>query len=233
MTLNIIIPTINRKDLLLESLATIDTQTMYFDNILVIDNGNQNIIQDVSDLYMFKEQKLIIYNPNQNLGVAGSWNFGINFYKNSDYLLILNDDIVISHDQLKRIQDNLLTKKFWLATGNFLWSMFTLSKECWEYFLNKDGYVFDANFYPAYFEDNDMHYRIGLAYLNLHNKKLIYPNDDWHVGSVEMNPEIFRNSMTIKKDSTLNNNFNKNENYYKIKWGGSPGHEQFLTPFNR
>jgi hypothetical protein len=110
--------------------------------------------------------------------------------------------------------------------------MFVLSKSAWEYFLNKDGYVFDPHFFPAYFEDNDMHYRVQLAYEDVHKQMIKYPNT-FHTGSLEMNPQVFRNSMTIKKDPKINSGFGSNQTYFVRKWGGMPGHEKFKLPFNK
>lgn len=230
--MNIVIPTINRKDLLLELLTNINTQLEQFDKLLIIDNGNQDIMPDINNWELVNQNKVEIYLPGKNLGVSGSWNYGINIFRNSGHILFINDDVVIGNNQLNQVNEFLSNHIFWLLTGNSLWSMFTMSKECWEYFLQKDGYVFDENFFPAYFEDNDMHYRIQLAYEVIYNQHIQYPNE-FHAGAIEMNPEIFRNSMTINKDSSLNNNFGKNERYYIQKWGGRPGHERFRTPFGK
>lgn len=231
--LNIIIPTINRKDLLMEALIPINNQLDQFEKLLIIDNGNQDIENSIRHLELFKQNKVEVYIPGSNLGVGPSWNYGIQRFKDSDYLLFLNDDIVISDTQLNEIQQVLIDIEFWLATGNYHWSMFMLSKECWEYFLKQDGYVFDPSYYPAYFEDNDMHYRIILAYSSINGNTLLYPNDNWHIGLKEMNPLIFRNSMTIQKDPKINSGFGKNQTYFVRKWGGMPGHEKYRTPFNR
>jgi len=226
--LNIVIPTINRKDLLLEALNSIDQQLQYFDKILIIDNGHQDIMPAIQHLKLVTKNKLDFHESEANLGVSGSWNFGINKYRDSDFVLFLNDDVVIGINQLKEVHEKLLNvKPFWLATGNCLWSMFTMSKPCWEYFLEHEGHVFDEKFFPAYYEDNDFHYRLVMVLTNLYGSK------DLHVGSAEMNPTLFRNSMTIKKDSSINTGFNKNAQYFKQKWGGTPGHEKFTRPFNK
>jgi len=220
--LNIVIPTINRKDLLMEALIPINEQQEYFEKLFIIDNGKQDIENSIRNLNMVVNNKVDIHVSEKNLGVGPSWNLGISKYRDSDFILFLNDDVVIGKNQLQTIHENILNKiPFWLLTGNCLWSMFTLSKECWEFFLSKDGYVFDPNFYPAYFEDNDFHYRVVLEKPELHK------------GANEMNPVVFRNSMTIKKDPKINSGFGKNSQYFQRKWGGSPGHEKFKTPFNK
>jgi glycosyltransferase involved in cell wall biosynthesis len=221
-TLNIVIPTINRKDLLMEALVPINKQLDQFDKLLIIDNGNQDIENSIKDLDLVKQNKVEIYIPGNNIGVGPSWNYGISKSLDKDFILFLNDDIVISDTQLKDIHTNVLDNRiFWLATGGYHWCMFLFAREAWEFFLKQDGFVFDPSFYPAYFEDNDMCRRVHMADINM------------HIGVKEMDPLVFRNSMTIAKDPKINSGFGKNQQYYVRKWGGMPSHEKFATPFNR
>jgi hypothetical protein len=48
-----------------------------------------------------------------------------------------------------------------------------------------------------------------------------------------LDPIIYRNSMTIAKDPSLNNNFMQYRQNYIDKWGGLPTEEIFTTPFNQ
>ena len=86
MKLIIGIPTINRADLLNETLAK------YFEDfketeIFIVDNGNQEIIT--------REKNFVIYRPESNLNVSGSWNLIMDYAKKvkSTHVLMLNDDI--------------------------------------------------------------------------------------------------------------------------------------------
>lgn len=202
------IPTINRADLLDEALVRYGK---YFPDteIFVLDNGMQDIPMRKSITSFFQTGK--------NYGVAGSWNFLCNCIFQSGYkhALILNDDIIFSHGQ----QDvhNFLTSKpevgFW--KGNKMWSVFAIS----DITFTLVG-QFDETFYPAYFEDNDYSYRMQLAGVQQGQDNFF-------------NPGVFRNSMTIKKDPSLNSNFMKNRDNYVKKWGGAPGQEVFKTPYNK
>ena len=78
---------------------------------------------------------------------------------------------------------------------------------------------FDENFYPAYFEDKDYMYRLKIE-------------GGYCIEDESLDPLIYRNSMTIKKDIELNNNFATNEQLYIAKWGGLPNEEKFKTPFD-
>ncbi len=70
MKLAIAIPTINRKDLLLESLRDLAQNFSTIDNILIVDNGKQKIIK--ADLPPVFREKTWTQPTEKNLGVAGS-----------------------------------------------------------------------------------------------------------------------------------------------------------------
>jgi GT2 family glycosyltransferase len=198
------IPTINRADLLNEAL-----EKYFFDfpnaEILILDNGNQDIIK--------RKENFKIFRTNKNFGVAKSWNFLCRqAYKTVDYILMLNDDIYLGKNQ-KDIYKFIKRTSFDLVHGEKHLCSYILPKRIFKEF------VFDENFYPAYFEDNDFKYR-----LLLEKKKI--------KSSSFLNPEIYRNSQTIMKDRTLNNNFMDNQEYYIKKWGGLPNEEKYLKPFN-
>ncbi len=204
MRFTIGIPTINRADLLNEAL-----EKYFFDfpnaEILILDNGNQDIIKRKSNFKIFRTDK--------NFGVAKSWNFLCRqAYKTVDYILMLNDDIYLGKNQ-KDIYKFIKRTSFDLVHGEKHLCSYILPKRIFKEF------VFDENFYPAYFEDNDFKYR-----LLLEKKKI--------KSSSFLNPEIYRNSQTIMKDRTLNNNFMDNQEYYIKKWGGLPNEEKYLKPFN-
>lgn len=94
-------------------------------------------------------------------------------------------------------------------------SGFMINKECWD----KVG-EFDENFSPAYYEDNDYHYRINLLGL----KAIVLPTSMfYHYGS-RTNAEAFDKPFI---DSS------GNHRYYVQKWGGSPGRETYKTSFNK
>lgn len=205
----ILIPTLNRKDLLLEALDYY-TNTFINTTIYILDNGKQDIPNTYKNTY--------IYNKESNLGVSGSWNFLIEkgISNGYNYFLILNDDIILKKDE-ESIYSIILkngSDKFIRSEEFYNWSAFILSKNI---YLSVGR--FDVGFERCYFEDNDYEYRIKLE-----NIPIVYEK--------ELNAEVYRNSMTIQKEPYLNN-FNNNMNYYISKWGGMPKEEQYTTPFNR
>jgi GT2 family glycosyltransferase len=206
MKLIIGIPTINRADLLNEALAN------YFEDfkqteIVICDNGGQEIIT--------RENNFVIYKPEKNLGVSGSWNMIMDYADKvkATHVLMLNDDIYLgkSEEEINTII-RLWNPEFLCTELN--WCSFILSVDAYK----KIG-KFDENFFPAYFEDNDYFRRMMLLNMPI-------------IMNAMLNPIIYRNSMTILKTPELNNGFEKNRQYYISKWGGQPTQETFSTPFN-
>lgn len=97
-------------------------------------------------------------------------------------------------------------------------SAFMINKTCYE----KVG-EFDEGFTPAYFEDNDYHYRINLAGM----KAIVLPTSlFYHYGS-RTQVEAFNH----REQMMAHESFRLNQFYYKAKWGGLPGGENFTFPF--
>jgi len=207
------IPTINRADLLQE---TLEKYSKDFPNtaIYVVDNGLQD----------FKIDKLgpniMFIGNSKNVGVAASWNQLLGFIFNGteinppcNHALILNDDIYLgrTEEQMNKfIVENPIT----LATTTKTWCAFIISK----HIFNTVGY-FDSAFFPAYFEDNDYAYRLKLSGYD-------------HTVHEFLDPVIYINSATIQKNPELNYNFENNRQHYIKKWGGMPYKEIYLTAFN-
>ena len=202
------IPTINRADLLNEALEK------YFENfkdthIAICDNGNQDIIT--------REKNFMIYRPEKNLGVAKSWNMLMDYADKigATHVFMLNDDV---YSGLKEESLNAfvgLWSEVLFFNSEMNWSSYILTVEAW-----KRVGGFDENIFPAYFEDNDFCYKLRLAGID-------------RINTSYLNPAIYRNSMTIAKDPTLNQDFMKNRQYYIDKWGGIPSEEKFTKPFNK
>ena len=126
---------------------------------------------------------------------------------------MLNDDIYLGKNQ-KDIYKFIKRTSFDLVHSERHFCSYILPKR-----IFKEN-IFDENFYPAYFEDNDFKYR-----LLLQKKKI--------VSSSFLNPIVYRNSQTILKDRSLNDKFMDNQNYYVKKWGGLPKEEKYIKPFNQ
>jgi len=98
-------------------------------------------------------------------------------------------------------------------------SAFMVSKQCWE-----EVGEFDELYEPAYFEDNDYHYRMKLAEM----PAIVLPTAMfYHYGSRTQNE-----AAEDKKPIVNGGLFENNRANYSKKWGGVPGQEKFEKPYN-
>ena len=155
-TIGICIPTINQAQLLEESLEVLVAQHEHFAKIIVIDNGAQQIST--------RHPKLEILEQNENLGVAASWNLGLDSLFSDPsitHVLTINDDVALGANQLnvviKLLDEN---PEKWFFSGQHQLSVWAMSRECYNVFHEADSEVFDQGFYPAYFEDKDFRHRL-------------------------------------------------------------------------
>ncbi len=208
------IPTLNRADLLEESLMDISKNLSDINNIYIIDNGNQDIKVPEN-----LKEKTIVEKPGKNLGVAASWNklMKMAFGGGANYILILNDDVVFGKNR-KVIEDAIINSKYNYLITPGTWSSVLISSETPQVFS-----WFDENFYPAYFEDNDYIRRLT----RFPDKFIPVTRDE------TLSPHIIRTSSTIKKDKNINNRFSSNKEYYVKKWGGLPHKEKYKYAFNQ
>lgn len=203
------IPTINRYDLLQEALNKYSSD---FPNtyIFILDNGRQGISRLENNIQ-------VMGGHGMNMGVAASWNILLQhiFVTGHTHALILNDDIYLGkkeQDIQKAIQDDISCDLF--VSFSYGMCSFIMPKQTVE-----DVGMFDVNIFPAYYEDNDMMYRIKLSAGRI-------------AKVVELDPFIFRRSKSIEKEPKLNQQYLKNRDYYVEKWGGSPDEEKYTIPFN-
>ena len=169
----------------------------------------------------------------KNIGVSKSWNSFLlkGMDDELDLLIICNDDVVFNNDTFFELTrdwaikpaDTILVSA---TTGQREWkfgeapdySCFAFNPEE----MHETVGLFDENFTPAYFEDNDSHYRINLA-----NKKAMY----WGYAQIKHKGSQTQNAIPDKPIVT-SEMFENNRSYYKEKWGGQPGTETWTTPFN-
>lgn len=188
-------------------------------------------------------QPIIVNNWSVNNGVARAWNIGckkaINF--NFDYIMIINDDIVIAPSTPSHMIDILKDESIGIITGtdhrdtmtpdqvrvasypsyntDFLdapdFACFMLTPKSYEHIGE-----FDENLHPAYFEDNDYCYRSIISGLScIRSQNSIF----YHYGSRTQNS----GNPVVPSEQ-----FERNREYYKGKWGGMPGEEQYVRPWN-
>lgn len=177
----------------------------------------------------------VIDNWNTNRGVAGGWNEGIRRGWHEDVLVIVNDDVVFHPGTIHKLRTAIRVHNYDLVsavatdTGEVGYHEDGFPDFCcfaiqpYE-FVEKFGW-FDERFNPAYFEDNDMSYRIRLGG---GRQALRLDARVDHVGSVTnlkggTNPD----DRIVSHDE-----FRSNRKYYITKWGGGPREEKYTAPFD-
>ena len=177
---------------------------------------------------------IVIPNYRNNKGVAAAWNQGI-FYaiaKKCDVAIVTNDDVIFTPGSIKKMAESLRNSDGLLISPNHNGEMdvdgqveganfFCFAVKPQE-FVESVGH-FDENIYPAYFEDNDMHYRMQLAGVKSYIDTRIIVN---HSGSATQNAD--ENNPVVPSSR-----FEAIRSYYIRKWGGEPGKEKYVTPWNR
>lgn len=204
----ILIPTVNRADLLAEALYWYGNNLPRI-KVFVLDNGHQNIPNSFDNIQ--------IINSETNLGVAKSWNYLIKtaIGENYEHFLVLNDDVVLQRyrEEIEALIDRYGDRVFHRPQAAFHWSAFLLSKNVYEIVGE-----FDERFERCFFEDNDYEYRLKLKNIPIRLEPTL-------------NPQVFRNSKTIEKNPLLGG-YIENREFYIKKWGGLPNEEKYTTPFN-
>jgi len=138
-----IVPTLNRGDLLQSMLDSVDYPVQH---LLIVDNGMQcrewfipNMVRNVHLLEL----------PS-NLGVAGSWNIGVKLFPHADRWMFVSDDVVFEPGGLEHLFDDSSAGHVVLSSAWPHWETFVVGENV----VRHIG-LFDEGIYPANFEDDD------------------------------------------------------------------------------
>jgi GT2 family glycosyltransferase len=150
---NLIVPVLNRYDLLQRMLDSVDVSV---EHLLVIDNGPGSYLT-------FNEsfKKVTVLDMPANLGVSGSWNLGIKSFPYAQRWFIASNDVVFGPGALKKLSE-ARRDEITLTEDAPHWQAFVLGDEA----LNDIG-LFDESLFPAYFEDNDYTRRAEFVGVNI------------------------------------------------------------------
>lgn len=109
---SVIIPFYENKDWLLEALESINNQTVKPLEVIIINDGSKENIDDIQNIYSWI--KLINQN---NQGAGAARNVGIQFAKAKYIAFLDSDDLWDSKKIEMQLKSLLKTKRFWSATG--------------------------------------------------------------------------------------------------------------------
>lgn len=102
-TVDCVIVTFNKVEMLKKSIAAIDDQTYEVKNIFVINNASSDGTQDYLNNEKEVNPKLKVLNLKENLGGAGGFNYGLRKFvedSDSDFVWIIDDDALAEKSAL-------------------------------------------------------------------------------------------------------------------------------------
>jgi len=215
-------------------------------HFLLVDNASTDETQGEA---MKRVSELFTYQRNgERWGFQRSVNFGVNkgVEEGFDAILVLNNDIVLHPQAIWRLANRIGKGDIGMATcmdvagqtqPMFIgqldprerekideaphphFSAFMISAQAWRIIGEMDELYF-----PAYFEDNDIHYRMKLVGLPaiVHPPAMFY-----HYGSRTQNEADEKGTPIVSSPM-----FENSRALYVKKWGGVPGDEKYETPYN-
>jgi GT2 family glycosyltransferase len=191
---NLIVPVLNRYDLLQRMLNSVDVPV---DHLLIIDNGASH--QTALTLDLGDNFKKVTHLPMPaNLGVSGSWNLGIKSFPYAQRWFIVSNDVVFEPGALEKLSQ-ARRDEITLTGDAPHWQAFALGDEA-----VSDIGLFDESLFPAYFEDNDYSRRAEFVGVNIRLLDIKIRHD---------------NSSTIKAGYMEKNavTYSRNEKHYQSK----------------
>jgi GT2 family glycosyltransferase len=191
---NLIVPVLNRYDLLQRMLNSVDVPV---DHLLIIDNGASH--QTALTLDLGDNFKKVTHLPMPaNLGVSGSWNLGIKSFPYAQRWFIVSNDVVFEPGALEKLSQ-ARRDEITLTGDAPHWQAFALGDEA-----VADIGLFDESLFPAYFEDNDYSRRAEFVGVNIRLLDIKIRHD---------------NSSTIKAGYMEKNavTYSRNEKHYQSK----------------
>ena len=189
---NLIVPVLNRYDLLERMLDSVDVPVQH---LLIIDNGRGTDTLELSD----KFAKVTHLRMPANLGVAGSWNLGIKSFPYAHRWFIFSNDVVFRPGALEKLA-TARRDEITLTADAPHWQAFALGDEA----VTDLGLFDECGFYPAYFEDNDYIRRAEFAGVNIRKLDIDLHHD---------NSSTIKSGYQSKNDKT----FYANQRLYQSK----------------
>ena len=192
---NLIVPVLNRYDLLQRMLDSVDSRV---EHLLVIDNGASVMAEPLELKLNDNFAKVTHLRMPANLGVAGSWNLGIKSFPYAHRWFIVSNDVVFAPGDLEKLSQ-ARRDEITLTASAPHWQAFALGDEA-----VTDIGLFDESLFPAYFEDNDYMRRADFVGVNIRKLELGLHHD---------------NSSTIKAGYQSKNDktFSANQRHYQSK----------------
>lgn len=202
------VPVLLRYDLLERLFRSAEAGKVRPTEYLIIDNGGK-FVPPASHV----SNKIGVQRPGKNIGVAASWNRILKYALNrGEPVIVSNDDVELGRDTFEALAHELEQGAPFVSGLGF--ALFGIRPEC---FFQVGG--FDERFFPAYYEDRDYERRLKLAGV------------EWQELSVTVRHEGWATSRAMNMEGHFDW-YAQNLRRYIEKWGGVPGGEQFVVPYD-
>jgi GT2 family glycosyltransferase len=162
---NMIVPTLTRHDLLTQMLKSID----YPVGLLIIINNHPNANFEGTDSIPDCVADYRVLNMPSNLGCAGSWNLGIKLQPFAPWWLVASDDVVFEPGALEKFAGECSPDRLTVLDEWPHWQFFGVGCAV----VDRVG-LFDENFYPANFEDDDYQRRCEVAGVEVYHANVAH-----------------------------------------------------------
>jgi GT2 family glycosyltransferase len=205
---NLIVPVLNRYDLLDRMVSSIDYPVGH---LLIIDNGASDVLEDMGiDVPACVAHTTYLPMP-ANLGVAASWNLGIKSFPYADRWFFASNDVQFQPGALERLSE-ARTDEITLSGDFPFWQAFSLGYEA----VSRIG-LFDEGFFPAYFEDNDYKRRAEHAGVTI--RKIDIPLNHENSSTIRSDERLSReNSRTFSANNAYHDEKVAREDYGAGSW---------------
>jgi GT2 family glycosyltransferase len=198
---NLIVPVLNRYDLLQRMLNSVDVPV---DHLLIIDNGASH--QTTLTLDLGDNFKKVTHLPMPaNLGVSGSWNLGIKSFPYAQRWFIVSNDVVFEPGALEKLSQ-ARRDEITLTGAAPHWQAFALGDEA----VSDLGLFDECGFFPAYFEDNDYMRRADFAGVNIRLLDIEVRHDNSSTikaGYQDKNDKTFFANQKLNEAKIANNDY--------------------------
>lgn len=192
--------------------------------------GLEKLVKSFYENSPYEQEFYIIPNLLKEYSLAEAWNKGIRraIWDRCDYIVVANDDTYLGDkDALPKIIHHMESNNLWICRTQPNEENVRRELRGFHFFvitqdlISEVGY-FDENFYPAYLEDDDLHYRT----------LIVNPlKTDMIVVNVPHEEGRSISDMSKEERRELGKMVEELRAYYANKWGGDPNHERWTKPF--
>lgn len=145
---NLIVPVLNRYDLLERMMRTIDYPIR---DLLIIDNGGGFVVTEKPALV----ETLTVLQMPANLGIAPSWNLGIKSFPFDDVFYFTSNDVMFEPGTLQKLHEQAMRTDVTICADWPHWQTFAVGDRVVE-----SAGLFDEAIFPMNWEDDEYQWRV-------------------------------------------------------------------------